>query len=383
MKIAIISPWTVSDTAVGGTERFVIDLAEALHKLKNEVDVYMLSGKSYKKSGINYINVNILGKEGYVEEKILENMYGNFAKEESYIKLANSLESLIDIEKYDLVQLNSQLFLKVFRNKKRIFTIHTNPFEFCMSFGQDSFDTMINIMKEEAGELTYYVAPSTFYKEKYEELTQLPINFIPHAIDVKRIKKDVDVNDICNKYKISEEFQHILLPSRLEPIQKQPMLFMKAFSKIDKEIRCGFEVICTGVDEQYRVYAKDMEMFCKENDIRLSLIRFDHMYEAYSIADLVILPSQSESFGYSALESLTIGIPTILNAIPTYLEIAEDSKNSYIFNKTEESLLNELNKILNTGLKKTVQSKEWQNKYNLQKFGKKYLKILNKESENV
>lgn len=49
MKIAIISPWTISDTAVGGTERFIIDLAETLNHLGNEVDVYMLSGENYKK----------------------------------------------------------------------------------------------------------------------------------------------------------------------------------------------------------------------------------------------------------------------------------------------------------------------------------------------
>lgn len=44
MKIAIISPWTVSSTAIGGTERFVLDLARAFKLLGNEVDVYMLSG---------------------------------------------------------------------------------------------------------------------------------------------------------------------------------------------------------------------------------------------------------------------------------------------------------------------------------------------------
>ena len=120
MKIAIVSPWTISDTAVGGTERFVIDLAESLKNLGNEIDVYMLSGESYSKNEINYININILGKDGYIEEKTLIDMYGDFSTEDSYIKLANSLEELINVEKYDLIQLNSQLFLKAFKNKKRV-----------------------------------------------------------------------------------------------------------------------------------------------------------------------------------------------------------------------------------------------------------------------
>lgn len=383
MKIAIISPWTVSDTAVGGTERFVIDLAESLKNLGNEIYVYMLSGKSYTKNEINYININILGKDGYIEEKTLIDMYGSFSSEKSYVKLANSLEESINIQKYDLIQLNSLLFLKAFKNKKRIFTIHTNPFEFCMAFGENSFKTMINIMKNEKNEFTYYVTPSIFYKKNYEELINLHINFIPHAIDINRIKKDVNIDEIYKKYKINKAFRHILLPSRLEPMQKRPMLFMNAFAKIDIEKRNRFEVICTGIDDQYKVYVNEIETYCKENGIRLKLIRFDYMYEAYSIADLVILPSQSESFGYSALESLTSGIPTILNAIPTYMEISKGSKNSYIFNNTEKALLNELKEVIKSDLKRVIQSNEWQNKYDLQRFGERYLKILNTERENI
>ena len=35
MKIAILSPWTVKPNSVGGTERFVIDLAESFNSIKN------------------------------------------------------------------------------------------------------------------------------------------------------------------------------------------------------------------------------------------------------------------------------------------------------------------------------------------------------------
>ena len=79
------------------------------------------------------------------------------------------------------------------------------------------------------------------------------------------------------------------------------MLFMDAFSKINIETRNKFQVICTGLDEQYRQYTADIQKFCREKNINLKMLRFDYMYEAYSIADLVILPSKSESFGYTCL----------------------------------------------------------------------------------
>ena len=50
MKIAILSPWTVRSNSVGGTERFVIDLAESFNNSGHEVDVYMLSGNNYCKN---------------------------------------------------------------------------------------------------------------------------------------------------------------------------------------------------------------------------------------------------------------------------------------------------------------------------------------------
>ena len=129
-------------------------------------------------------------------------------------------------------------------------------------------------------------------------------------------------------------------------------------------------------------YTTDIQKFCKENNINLKILRFDYMYEAYLIADLVVLPSKSESFGYSALESLCLGIPTILNAIPSYVEISKESNNSYIFKEKEESLIVELNKVLNSDLKRKKQNSIWLKRYDLNTFGEKYLKLINKKTNN-
>ena len=52
MKIAIMNPWAISDNVIGGTERFVEDLAESLCELGNVVDVYMFSGENHIKKHI-------------------------------------------------------------------------------------------------------------------------------------------------------------------------------------------------------------------------------------------------------------------------------------------------------------------------------------------
>lgn len=377
MKIAIISPWTISNTAIGGTERFVLDLARAFKMLGNDVDVYMLSGKEHITDGINFISLEILGKDESMDEYKLEKLFGDFSEEKTYDKIAEILEKLIDGRKYDMIQLNSQLFLKAWVNNKRIFTIHTNPFEYKLAFTEAGFECMLKIMKNEAkNKDTIFVTPSKFYANEYSELSDVKMNYIPHAIDVKRLENNKTKKEICMSLNLNEKKKIILLPSRLEPIQKQPMLFMKAFAKESDNIKEKFQIICTGLDKQYMGYVDEITSFCERENINLKIMRFETMADAYKVADIVVLPSQSESFGYAALEALSLGIPTILNSIPTYLEIFENSNNSYTFDNTTDTLKQAFDEVLKSNLKRLIQEEKWQSHYDLKLFGKRYIDIL-------
>ena len=88
MRIAIINTWAISNKAIGGTERFVIDLAKSFAHDNNEVDVFMFSGKSYVEDGVNYININLFNMDGEADEYVVQNYFGNFENEEAYKNLA-------------------------------------------------------------------------------------------------------------------------------------------------------------------------------------------------------------------------------------------------------------------------------------------------------
>ena len=68
MKIAIVNTWAISKKAVGGTERFVMDLAKSFADNGNEVDVYMFSGNTHIEDGVNYININLFNMIGEADE---------------------------------------------------------------------------------------------------------------------------------------------------------------------------------------------------------------------------------------------------------------------------------------------------------------------------
>ena len=378
MKIAILSPWTVKPTSIGGTERFVIDLAESFINANNEVDVYMLSGDSYIKNKVNYISMNLFKDINEVDEYFLKSQFNQFNDEQSFENLAKKIEDKISFDKYDLIQLNSQLFLKVAEEKARIFTIHTNPFEYKLDWGEISFEIMLKLMyKESTMEKTYFVTPSKYYANLYKDLSNTNIYFIPHAIDVSRITSDNDRNQILDKMNIEQNKKIILLPSRLEPIQKQPMLFMKVFALLDDNIKSNYKVICTGKDKQYEQFVNDILNFCQKNNIDILIDRFDKMSDGYKVADIVMLPSKSESFGYSALEALSLGIVTILNNIPTYKEIVDGAKNYYLFDNSVESLNEVLKEVLIKKIDRVNQTEDWKNRYSTKLFCIRYSNLIN------
>lgn len=378
MKVAIINTWAISNKAIGGTERFVMDLAKTLVQDKNEVDVFMFSGKSHFEDGVNYININLFNMEGEADEYIVQNYFGNFENEESYINLAQKLEKKVDVSKYDFIQLNSLLFLEAWKDKKRIFTIHTNPFEYELAWGEKSFQKMLEIMRKFKNDSnTIFVAPSKFYANEYRNLTGCDIKFIPHAIDIKRIETKISKSDIIHHYNLAENKLKIIVPSRLEPIQKQPMLLLEACCLLSRKEKEKIQIIYTGLDKQYEKFVEGLLDKAKKNNIDVKILRFDDMAEVYKIADLTVLPSKSESFGYSALESLSLGIFTILNDIPTFNEIIEGNEHNYIFKNNEVELKEKIEELIKNeeALIRKVPKEKWQKQYDLHEFEKAYVNL--------
>ena len=379
MRIAIVNTWAISDKAIGGTERFVIDLAQVFVNSGNEVDVYMFSGESHKKNGVNYININLFNIDGEADEYIVQDYFGNFQSNEAYINLAKKLEDKINVDKYDFIQLNSLLFLEAWKDKKRIFTIHTNPFEYKLAWGDKSYKKMIEIMKNyRYNKNTIFVAPSKYYANEYEELTNCKIHFIPQEKDKRRIETNRTRKEIIKKYNLDENKIKIIVPSRLEPIQKQPKMLLDACCLLETEEKEKIEIIYTGLDKQYIKFVDGLKEQAKNNELEIKIIRFDYMSEAYKIGDITVLPSKSESFGYSALESLSLGIFTILNDIPTFNEIIENNKFNYIYQNNVIQLKNKLSEVINNDKYKdrVIPDKEWQERYSLEKFEKSYIDLI-------
>jgi glycosyltransferase involved in cell wall biosynthesis len=377
MKLAIVSPWAVSATAVGGTERFIVDLAESFSRSGHEVDVYMFDGSNHEDNGVRYLSVNLLGTEVNVDEYTLRENLGDFSKVATYDVLAKKIESLVDLSNYDAIHINTQLLLQAWKNKRRIFTIHTNPFEYKQAWGDNAYDTMVAIAHKEAeNSQTVFTAPSMHYTTLFSDDIKTEVVCIPHAISPSRVQGSRNKHALCVQYGLDESKLHILLPSRLEPVQKQPWLLFDALKHLSPELCRRIEILSSGVDKQYEQYRQLYTKQAETLGCSVYFGRFEYMSDAYTLADVVVLPSQSESFGYSALESLTLGIPTILNDIPTFHEIARENSSAHFFSGEEVSLANMLKNVLTGHTERLSPTSSWLNRYSLAEWIKKYESLL-------
>jgi glycosyltransferase involved in cell wall biosynthesis len=184
---------------------------------------------------------------------------------------------------------------------------------------------------------------------------------------------------LYKKYDILEGKRNFLLPSRMEPFQKQPMKILEALKTLSRNEVEKIHLIFAGNDDQYNEYANVVAKECKKNKISFCVVKFDNMAEAYKISDCVVLTSKSESFGYAALEALYLGIPTILNNIPTFKEILDYyNGNYYLYNGTISALAQIIKKIIKeNNFQRVMPCKKWKQRFDPNLWIKSYLEIFN------
>lgn len=332
MRIAIVSPWAVRATSVGGTERYIIDLAEGLVRHGHVVTVWMLSGVDADTNGVAYRSFDINGDGTTATEYDLRRALGDFSKEQSFDDLAAFVESKLPAHNFDVCHINSLLFLKAWPQAKRIFTIHTNPYEYQLDWGKPGYELVTKLLTSEASRPhTRCTVPSRHYAELFSQLTGVTMTSIPHAIEPSRLQSPLTASVLRQKYNLHPDKRIVLLPSRLELDQKRPQIAVAALTELPADDIAQLQVVSTGIDDQYAESRHTLQALADAANLEIHFIRFDGMADAYAMADYVGLPSQSESFGYSALESLTLCKPTIVNRIPTFEEIADGNPYAHLF----------------------------------------------------
>lgn len=370
MNVLIMSLWSMSGANIGGTERFVVDLANLLSKY-HSVTVLSLGRIDLNIKNVNTISLNIINQlNEYSLLKYLEN--------EGFTEIKLKIESFIRNGKFNVVHCNSLLFANMVNDIPVINTVHTNKEEFYNSFSVSAAYTILKNIEQDNN--TVYVVPSVYGKESFRRLTGKSSIIIAHGY-----RPDIALRDklsLRKKYGISGDDIVFCVPSRLEIKQKGQEILLRALRKV-KHVLPFFTVVLGGCDDHY-LENKDYLYKCYP-DLRMVIENFYDRSDMYSLSDIIILPSMTESFGYAALESAIIGFPLFLSDIPPYREIAKDNPRIFLFKNNEVDLVDSLIENRDAILTRKIVSpeKKWKDKYSDDAMLQKYILLYGECASNL
>ena len=150
------------------------------------------------------------------------------------------------------------------------------------------------------------------------------ITVIPNFVDIKRFHQ-TDKDHF--KQMLAPDNERILVHVSNFRAVKRVKDVIRIFEKIKKEIPSKLLMIGDGPDRQSAEdLAREMGIY---NDVRF-LGKQEQISEILSIADLFILPSETESFGLSALEAMACNVPLISTNAGGLPEINIEGKTGFL-----------------------------------------------------
>jgi N-acetyl-alpha-D-glucosaminyl L-malate synthase BshA len=169
-------------------------------------------------------------------------------------------------------------------------------------------------------------AVSRFLREK--TLTNFgiekEIEVIPNFVDINKYKR-TDSTIVRNQW--APEHEKILAhTSNFRPV-KRVQDVIRIFAEVQKRIPSKLILIGDGPDRSL------CEMLCRELEIH-EHVKFlgkqAEIIDLLSAADLFLMPSQSESFGLSALEAMACGVPVISTSVGGLPELNVHNQTGFI-----------------------------------------------------
>ena len=188
---------------------------------------------------------------------------------------------------------------------------------------EPSFLPVVKFSIEQSDGVT---AVSRFLKEKTQTNygIEKEIEVIPNFIDTTKYKR-LTSDTFCLKG-ISEGQKVIAHTSNFRPVKRVADV-IRIFNEVQKKIPSVLILIGDGPDRS------QCEMLCREFGIQ-DKVRFlgkqVELVPILSTADLFLMPSQSESFGLSALEAMACEVPVISSSVGGLPELQVHGQTVYI-----------------------------------------------------
>ncbi|MCX6175617.1 MAG: N-acetyl-alpha-D-glucosaminyl L-malate synthase BshA [Ignavibacteriales bacterium] len=249
------------------------------------------------------------------------------------LALTSKMLEVIEFESLDLMHVHyaiphavsAYLARQVLRRSKKdlkfITTLHGT--DITLVGLEPSFMPLVKFSIEESDGVT---AVSRFLKEK--TLTnyniEKDIEVIYNFIDIEKYKPKE--SELFRKH-IAPCGEKVLVHTSNFRLVKRVADTIRVLDKVRKEVPTKLVLVGDGPDRS------DCERLTRELDLQKDVIflgKQDGLTEILNAADLFLMPSQSESFGLSALEAMACGVPVVSTSVGGLPELNIHNETGYI-----------------------------------------------------
>ncbi len=152
-----------------------------------------------------------------------------------------------------------------------------------------------------------------------------PIAVIPNFVDVNHFKPGVRH---CSRRTFAAEDEMIVMhASNFRPVKRIPDV-IEIFRRVREKVKAKLVLVGDGPEMSL---AEHLIGQYGLNDEVMLLGNQDSIATILPIADLFVLPSQTESFGLSALEAMSCGVPALVSDAGGLPELVTHGVDGYLF----------------------------------------------------
>ncbi len=217
--------------------------------------------------------------------------------------------------------LAKQILYKEEKELKFITTLHGT--DITLAGLEPSFLPLVKFSIEESDGIT---AVSRFLKEKTITNYQIQkeIEVINNFVDIEKFKRVEDCT--YRKHLASKDEKILVHVSNFRKVKRVPDT-IRILSAVRKLVNAKLLLVGDGPDRS------NCERLARELDLEkyvLFLGKQDGLPQILSASDIFLMPSQSESFGLSALEAMSCSVPVVSSSVGGLPELIVHNKTGYI-----------------------------------------------------
>ena len=347
-------------------EDFLNVISTKLPKIKiKEIDSLLVSyitSENYRRRFLELTEDNI--EYNYCDD-LIEEVY-------RYSKIAAEIAAEID---HDIIHVHDWMTfpagIEAQKISRKPFIAHVHSTEYDRSGGHGLNPYVYQIEKNGINYADNIIAVSNLTKNKikngYNENSKR-IEVVHNAINVNDFASGEDHSHNFKNYKI------VLFLGRLT-LHKGPDYFLNAAKKVLEKNDEVLFIISGSGDMDHQIIEQAANLGISDKVLFTGFLRGERLKQIYKMADLYVMPSVSEPFGITSLESLASGTPVMISKQSGASEILNHCLKVDFWDTDE--MANKILAVVNNEELKTCLSDNGQNEVSNFKWSNVADKIIN------